>query len=146
MALIKFKNKPNTDTPINDENLNHNFKELENAMAEIVESGSNENGDWIKYADGTMICTGTRLFENIDVQKAWGNIYETEDSIDFGIFPEKFKVSPRVYLTQAYGSTMFVEMLGGTTEEKIGATWLWSPVTRTKTYINYNFLAIGKWK
>jgi len=28
MALIEFKNKPNTDTPINDINLNHNFKEL----------------------------------------------------------------------------------------------------------------------
>lgn len=29
MALIEFKNKPNTDTPINDDNLNHNFKELD---------------------------------------------------------------------------------------------------------------------
>ena len=29
MALIKFKNKPNTDTPISDDNLNHNFEELE---------------------------------------------------------------------------------------------------------------------
>lgn len=29
MALIKFKNKPNTDTPINDDNLNHNFNELD---------------------------------------------------------------------------------------------------------------------
>ena len=33
----------------------------------IVESGSNENGDWIKYNDGTMICTATKLFENISV-------------------------------------------------------------------------------
>ena len=24
----------------------------------IVESGSNENGSWIKYSDGTMICYG----------------------------------------------------------------------------------------
>lgn len=29
MALIEFKNKPNTTTPINANNLNHNFKELD---------------------------------------------------------------------------------------------------------------------
>ena len=32
MALIEFKNKPNTDTPINDDNLNHNFNELVNDL------------------------------------------------------------------------------------------------------------------
>ena len=28
MALIEFKNKPDTTTPINANNLNYNFKEL----------------------------------------------------------------------------------------------------------------------
>jgi len=28
MALIEFENKPSTDTPINANNLNHNFEEV----------------------------------------------------------------------------------------------------------------------
>ena len=139
MSLIEFQDYPSTETPLNAENLNYNF-------SHIVESGSNDNGNWVKYSDGTMLCYGTRLFENVDVTKAWGNIYETESSIDFGNFPQTFKEAPKVFLTQGYGSTMFVEMLGSTTKEKIGSTWLWSPVTRAKAYINYNFLAIGRWK
>lgn len=34
MALIEFENKPSTKTPINKDNLNHNFKELDNAVNE----------------------------------------------------------------------------------------------------------------
>lgn len=35
MALIEFKNKPNTETPINATNLNINFNELNNLINEI---------------------------------------------------------------------------------------------------------------
>lgn len=34
MALIKFKNLPDTSTPLNAENLNNNFEELENELNE----------------------------------------------------------------------------------------------------------------
>ena len=34
MALIEFKNKPDTTTPINADNLNHNFNELDTKLAE----------------------------------------------------------------------------------------------------------------
>ena len=36
-----------------------NKNNLVSAINSVVESGSNENGNWIKYADGTMICTKT---------------------------------------------------------------------------------------
>lgn len=39
MALIEFKNKPNTETPINDTNLNHNFKELQTLYDGLIETG-----------------------------------------------------------------------------------------------------------
>ena len=54
MALIEFKNLPDTSTPINAENLNHNFNS-------IAESGSNSNGIWVKLADGTMFQRGKTL-------------------------------------------------------------------------------------
>ena len=52
MALITFQDLPNTTTPLNASNLNNNFTECNN----IVESGSNANGNYIKFSDGTMIC------------------------------------------------------------------------------------------
>lgn len=42
---------------INGTNPNKMQDNIENAINEIVESGSNDNGNWIKYADGTMIVT-----------------------------------------------------------------------------------------
>lgn len=41
--------------------------------APIVESGSNANGNWIKYADGTMICQRVALvdFSNISVPQVF---------------------------------------------------------------------------
>ena len=35
MALIEFKNKPDATTPINADNLNHNFNELDTKLAEM---------------------------------------------------------------------------------------------------------------
>lgn len=55
MALVTFQDLPSTTTPINSSNLNNNFTECNN----IVASGSNANGSYIKYSDGTMVQTGT---------------------------------------------------------------------------------------
>lgn len=35
------------------------IKSLNEKVAGIVESGSNENGSWVKFSDGTMICYGS---------------------------------------------------------------------------------------
>lgn len=51
MALIEFQDLPNTTTPLTASNLNNNFEECNN----IIESGSNTNGSYIKFSDGTLI-------------------------------------------------------------------------------------------
>ena len=38
------------------------IKALNEKVAGIVESGSNENGSWVKFADGTMICYGSKNY------------------------------------------------------------------------------------
>lgn len=61
----------------------------------IVESGSNSNGDYIKFADGTMICT-----LNIKVTDQKINTQYGDTSIYFGtrdwIFPISFTSIPAV--------------------------------------------------
>lgn len=38
------------------------IKDLNEKIAGIVESGSNDNGSWVKYADGTMICYRSKSY------------------------------------------------------------------------------------
>ena len=47
MTKINYQNLPSTSTPLNATNLN--------AMQNITETGSNANGNYIKYEDGTLI-------------------------------------------------------------------------------------------
>ena len=119
----------------------------------IVESGSNENGNWIKYADGTMICTATKLFENVSVTNSWGNLYETPELL-LGNFPQPFISTPEgincIMITNSNssgkGSAGFVEYVVQTTNTEWGKTAIAKPVSSTIANISLSLIAIGKWK
>ena len=54
----------------------------------IIESGSNDNGNWIKFSDGTMICT-LREYVSIAVTTALNGLY-TSDTVNLPYFPVSF--------------------------------------------------------
>jgi hypothetical protein len=60
----------------------------------IVESGSTPNGEYIKYGDGTMVCTAYLNFSNIGINNAHGSLYRS-GTITW-IFPKEF-VGDRPY-------------------------------------------------
>lgn len=63
----------------------------------IVESGSNNNGNYIKFADGTMICT-QRVQKNAPITKKQTLVY-TSDTIELPDFPMQFTSIPTVVKT-----------------------------------------------
>ena len=63
----------------------------------IAESGSNANGRYIKYADGTMICTKTVTHTGA-MSTAWGNLYESS-SVNLGSFAQEFVEIPNISVT-----------------------------------------------
>ena len=119
----------------------------------IVESGSNENGNWIKFNDGTMICTATKLFENVSVTNSWGNLYETQE-LSLGNFPQQFISTPIgincIMITNSNssdtGSAGFVEYIAQTTASSWGKTAIAKPVSSPAVNIGLSLIAIGKWK
>ena len=119
----------------------------------IIESGSNENGNWIKYSDGTMICTATKLFENVSVTNSWGNLYETPELL-LGNFPQPFISTPEgincIMITNSNssgkGSGGFVEYIVQTTNTSWGKTAIAKPVSSANSKIGLSLIAIGKWK
>lgn len=124
------------------------FKKITQGGVPIVEHGTNANGQWIKFADGIMICT-KRFAGTTNITEAWGTGFTTSsnNSIDLG-----------------YHAQEFIELLSeNVTIERGGYNlWLASNTNANNTHAGYasflrftaatnvdfvvNIFAIGRWK
>lgn len=110
----------------------------------IVGSGFNDNGSYIKYSDGTMICRNKKTF-NIATNIAYGALFRTE-GIDFPNFPVAFKDVPDISCFCIGVNTALLANWSASTKEKIGSLIGIRPVsTNAQDYI-INYTARGKWK
>lgn len=142
MNKIDFAN--NGQPAINDINLNQMQTNIENAInAIIVESGSNSNGSYVKWSDGTMICRKYINYGEKNISNSWGSTYESEE-LDIGNYPQAFIETPVISVMPL--NTFFVEK-NGTNVSKTGwgSFWAIRPVS-AKMYIGVDCIAIGKWK
>lgn len=109
----------------------------------IVESGSNENGTWIRWADGTMICTGRRGYSYTELV--------SDDVVSFEVvFPQPFVTNPGS-ITDSLRVNNSLRARGYTgnviAPTNTGFTYdiaLDADVLRSSGSINYT--AIGFWK
>ena len=109
-------------------------------------SGSNANGNWVKFADGTMICIKKITFTNVVINTAWGSVYETASTLNFGDYAQEFIETPSVSIDLAEGATCFCETFSGRTKTAIGSTWLWKPAIEANGTMTFDVIAIGRWK
>lgn len=147
MALKIFKNKGETNaTPINAENLNFNFTDLDNRS--ISESGSNELGSWIKFNDGTMICTRT-IATTIDCTNSWGTLYYGQNNDKYN-FAKSFIEPPILNLQYStYGAISFIPIVySGIVIDNDGfkRIEIARPNSVANIYVKVYVIAIGKWK
>ena len=130
-----------TTSYVNPTRMNH----IEQGIADnAFESGSNSNGSWIKFADGTMICRKSQTFSNVSVSTAWGQIYES-DLIDLGSLPQTFYGSDVTITASVINGNAWLEAVpfnGGAT---LGTTRIVRPTTATIT-VSIQIIAIGRWK
>lgn len=109
----------------------------------IVESGSNSNGNYVKYYDGTMICTKKVSF-NHTFTEPWGSLFTTS-LIDLGDYAQPFLEVPTVNASIMSNYSCFIQRIGDYSATKVGTTYLSRPVnTNALGYIA--IIAIGKWK
>ena len=117
----------------------------------VQESGSNANGSYIKFSDGTMICTYSfDLADDAHFATSYGAIYYTTGGEKKWIFPQPFL---KVYSVN--GSLQLPGGIGG-----VGFSSNNDLTTFVKFYpysvVSYDFtgsskkyvylIAIGKWK
>lgn len=141
MEKINFENLPSTNTPISAKNLNQ--------MQSIIESGSNDNGNYIKFEDGTAICCKKGTLTT-DVSIEMGSLYRSA-TLNIGSLPITLKsvlyANTNAFPTYdqtdnmcwsnintAPSSTNFVPIV------------LYCPKSRTDVVVNYSSVVIGRWK
>ena len=110
----------------------------------IIESGTNENGEYIKLSDGTLICRKT-VQSSINIKTAWYTLYE--GSINLGNTPQDFlNNNYQISLTPQDGSGVLVEQAGiGRTTNSFGTATLVRPNSTTAKPV-LDLIAIGRWE
>ena len=63
----------------------------------LTEKGTNANGTYVKFADGTMVCYGRVTLNSLNMQSAWGSLFISAKLPT--IFPATFFAAPVVSVT-----------------------------------------------
>jgi hypothetical protein len=101
----------------------------------IIERGSNANGDFVKYADGTMICTGV-----ITESRSATGVLQTNWTM-----PSTF-VGVLDYVPAAHPATSRPDLVIGTTPLRTSSSVVEVYVDRTTTTSTTVYVsAVGKW-
>ena len=115
-------------------------------ISNLTGYGTNTNGTYYKFVDGTLICT--KVFTtNISISSSWGALYETSAPISFGDWAHSFISAPIASLTVASdeGLACVPEKLSGVTASSAGNSFFFRPVTGNGP-LTVNLIAIGRWK
>lgn len=116
-----------------------------NYINSIIESGSNDNGKWIKFADGTMICSN-RISIYATINLAYGPLYRS-DVINIPDFPVEFIEKPSYSFSCDSTYSAFTVNWSVTTKTNTGTIILTRIGSSTPTAdFNISYIAIGKWK
>lgn len=114
---------------------------------EKIESGSNDNGSWIKYPDGTMICRGKMTITS----GAWvqtGSVYYYDHETPIS-FPQEFIDANDLSVEISSNNSAYVFLCQGVsyTASEITKVNLLRPTTTSNdVQLTISYMAIGSWK
>ena len=115
---------------------------VDNKLAQIVESGSNTNGSYIKYSDGTMICYGSTSLNEVSVSDYYSFCKRT-NSLTI-TFPMEFDEVPNVTITnQGFG--IFSYTINNITANNF-SYYAFTYPSGSNISGSLQYVAIGKWK
>ena len=121
---------------------------LDTYLDTIVESGSNSNGEYTKYTDGTMICTKRVIKQNVKLTNSWYSLFNNENdtNIDLGNYAATFIEEPVVNITYMGGNGCWLINNNGHSASSPGKVQLCTVSSRTIGTCILDITAKGKWK
>ena len=112
----------------------------------VIERGSNANGEYVRFADGTQICT-RRVSGQRMMNKASGALFYAQAEAA-GAYPIAFAAQPSISI-QATGYTYEVMWLGAIWNTPLAvwpAGYVMTEVSRTISDLIYiDYVANGRW-
>lgn len=110
---------------------------------ETVETGSNSNGNWVRFPDGTQICQHILEISDSSFSKSWGSLYYEYLSPATWTYPKSFSSNPTVSMSSYNGNIFFASgrVYSGSATALIAYRAV-SGKADTPVYIT----AIGRWK
>lgn len=122
--------------------INEALDELDYDISNIVSKGSNTNGSWIQFANGSMICYGNMTGQATELADYYSHLNRTEAILK--TLPKTFTEAPTV-LTTINGFSGQISTLATTvTVNSFNLTVLKPKDVSDKAY-NVNYVAIGRW-
>lgn len=113
----------------------------------IIESGTNENGTYIKYFDGTMICFKTVSGTANITEQYYGYYYHTADDkyFNLGDYAMPFIERPILSIQFRGGNTQWVGSIQNQSNTHVGDIHIISVTSKTAGAY-YDIIAFGRWK
>jgi len=106
----------------------------------IVESGSNANGNYLRFSDGTQICyySGTKT---IGINNAYGSLFQGSYTYSF---PKKFASTPAVAIGRTqWGTGASWGSVGYVTTSSVTLRFI-DAFSRTAASTDISYIAIGR--
>ena len=112
---------------------------INNNINNIIGSGSNNKGIWVKYDDGTMICES--LAQNTLTSASQSGYF-------FVLFPAEYISAPNIICTNSYH--YYPDIIWSTGEVTVnGVTLFWQKISGTvgeNQTVDCRYITIGRWK
>ena len=112
-------------------------------LSAIVSRGSNSNGEWIRFEDGTQICTKRENMGTVSHTNAWGSWYEST-SLSLGNWAKEFAYQPTVSAITE-GTAFWIEAIISPSKTSAGSCFLARPDSGSHSCI-VDVIGIGRWK
>jgi hypothetical protein len=117
--------------------------------AVIVESGENTNGQYVKFGDGTMICTKI-MSGTADISEPWGQGYTTgaDNKISLGEFAVEFTETPvtQVMVERTAAKNLWLASNVSVSGKRAGLVSLLRFTPASGVNYTLHVFAIGRWK
>lgn len=113
----------------------------------LIDSGSNEYGDYVKFPDGTMICHGRILLTGVNITTSFGAEFRNDALLSHSL-PLAFVGAP-VLSAQIHGggslSVKYGIMVSNLSSSSM-SYYLMSNASRSAVSLYVSFFAVGRWK
>lgn len=115
----------------------------------VIESGSNTNGNYVKYADGRMECWGKKTLNNIPITSTTqSGVYIS--SWQAGItYAKEFISVPdiqNIFVHHTATRIWLEPQIGALTKSSTSGYFLVSESSTTLSEVTIGYFAIGRWK